>query len=147
MTRAIGKTAIRSRDVALAQRHSRLRHDTHSFGVWTRTWRAATIARPVRKLSCPYMRMNNGGNSDPRCTPREGPSPQWESSSLEPFQRNQLRPFAGDSDFPRMAEVANASFAADGIAMVRTADVMRADYAAMSSRWSCGLCTRKSSPA
>lgn len=32
-----------------------------------------------------------------------------------------------------MAEVANASFAADGIAMVRTVEVMRADYAAMSS--------------
>lgn len=32
-----------------------------------------------------------------------------------------------------MAEVANASFAADGIAMVRTAAVMRADYAAMTS--------------
>ncbi|TFZ00056.1 GNAT family N-acetyltransferase [Ramlibacter humi] len=45
----------------------------------------------------------------------------------------QLRPFAGEPDFPRMAEVANASFAADGIAMVRTAGVMRADYAAMSS--------------
>jgi len=44
-----------------------------------------------------------------------------------------LRPFAGDADFPRMAEVANASFAADGIAMVRTVEVMRADYAAMSS--------------
>src|SRR5690606_15811260 len=45
----------------------------------------------------------------------------------------QLRPFAGDADFPRMVEVANASFAADGIAMVRTVEVMRADYAAMSS--------------
>lgn len=44
-----------------------------------------------------------------------------------------LRPFAGDADFPRMAEVANASFAADGIALVRTGEVMRADYAAMSS--------------
>lgn len=44
-----------------------------------------------------------------------------------------LRPFAGDPDFPPMAEVANASFAADGIAMVRTAEVMRADYAAMTS--------------
>lgn len=44
-----------------------------------------------------------------------------------------LRPFAGDTDFPAMAEVANASFAADGIASVRTAEVMRADYAAMSS--------------
>lgn len=45
----------------------------------------------------------------------------------------QLRPFAGDADFPLMAEVANASFAADGIAMVRTVELMRADYAAMSS--------------
>ncbi len=45
----------------------------------------------------------------------------------------QLRAFAGDADFPLMAEVANASFSADGIAMVRTVEVMRADYAAMSS--------------
>jgi mycothiol synthase len=42
-----------------------------------------------------------------------------------------LRAFAGDADFPRMADVANASFAADGIAMLRTAEVMRSDYAAM----------------
>lgn len=45
----------------------------------------------------------------------------------------QLRPFAGDPDFCAMADVANASFAADGISMVRTADVMRADYARMTS--------------
>lgn len=52
---------------------------------------------------------------------------------MNPSSAVQLRPFAGDPDFPRMAEVANASFAADGIVMVRTAEVMRADYAAMSS--------------
>ena len=45
-----------------------------------------------------------------------------------------LRPFAGDSDFPRMAAVANASFAADAIASVRRPDDMRRDYAAM-TRW------------
>ena len=42
-----------------------------------------------------------------------------------------LRPFAGDADFPLMAVVANASFAADGIASIRRADDMRRDYAAM----------------
>lgn len=57
---------------------------------------------------------------------------QTPSSTSRP-DAPQLRPFAGDADFPLMAEVANASFAADGIAMVRTAEVMRADYAAMSS--------------
>jgi len=45
-----------------------------------------------------------------------------------------LRNFAGDADFPRMAVVANASFAADGIASVRRPDDMRRDYAAM-TRW------------
>jgi mycothiol synthase len=53
--------------------------------------------------------------------------------ALSPSDAVQLRPFAGDPDFGPMAEVANASFAADGIAMLRTAEVMRADYAAMSS--------------
>lgn len=52
---------------------------------------------------------------------------------MSPSATFQLRPFAGDRDFPLMAEVANSSFAADGIAMLRTAEVMRADYAAMSS--------------
>jgi mycothiol synthase len=42
-----------------------------------------------------------------------------------------LRAFGGDADFPAMAEVANACFAADGIALLRTAEVMRADYAKM----------------
>lgn len=50
-----------------------------------------------------------------------------------PSEPHHLRPFAGDLDFPAMAEVANASFAADGIAVVRSAEVLRADYAAMSS--------------
>lgn len=45
-----------------------------------------------------------------------------------------LRSFAGDSDFPRMANVANAAFAADGIDLVRRAEDVRRDYAAM-PRW------------
>jgi mycothiol synthase len=45
-----------------------------------------------------------------------------------------LRPFDADSDFPLMALVANASFAADGIATVRRAEDIRGDYAAM-TRW------------
>lgn len=45
-----------------------------------------------------------------------------------------LRPFAGDADFPRMAVVANASFAADCIQSARRVEDMRRDYAAM-TRW------------
>jgi GNAT superfamily N-acetyltransferase len=41
-----------------------------------------------------------------------------------------LRRFAGDPDFPRMAPVANASFAADGMDIVRQPEQMRRDYAA-----------------
>lgn len=40
-----------------------------------------------------------------------------------------LRRFAGDADFALMAAVANASFAADGIATVRRAEEIRSDYA------------------
>jgi ribosomal protein S18 acetylase RimI-like enzyme len=39
-----------------------------------------------------------------------------------------LRPFAGAADFPEMARVANASFAADGIAIVRSPKEMQRDY-------------------
>jgi mycothiol synthase len=41
-----------------------------------------------------------------------------------------LRPFAGDTDFDSMVEVANASFAADGNDTVRRAEHIRRDYAA-----------------
>lgn len=41
----------------------------------------------------------------------------------------QLRRFAGDADFPAMAEVANAVFAADNMGWVRTPDHIRRDYA------------------
>ncbi|MDA7416312.1 GNAT family N-acetyltransferase [Xenophilus arseniciresistens] len=41
-----------------------------------------------------------------------------------------LRPFAGDSDFAAMAEVANAVFAADAMGWVRTPEHMRREYAA-----------------
>lgn len=41
----------------------------------------------------------------------------------------QLRAFAGDADFPAMAEVANAVFAADRMGWVRTPEHMREDYA------------------
>ncbi|HEX7890482.1 MAG TPA: GNAT family N-acetyltransferase [Ramlibacter sp.] len=44
-----------------------------------------------------------------------------------------LRPFAGDADFPLMARVANASFAADGQHSVRRPEDMRRDYAAFTS--------------
>lgn len=40
-----------------------------------------------------------------------------------------LRAFAGDADFAAMAEVANASFAADAMAIVRRPDELRRDYA------------------
>lgn len=40
-----------------------------------------------------------------------------------------LRPFAGDSDFPAMADVANAVFAEDRMGWVRTPEHMRLDYA------------------
>lgn len=40
-----------------------------------------------------------------------------------------LRPFAPDSDFPRMETVANASMAADGMGYVRKAEEIRRDYA------------------
>jgi mycothiol synthase len=39
-----------------------------------------------------------------------------------------LRSFCGDAEFPAMARVANASFAADGMAIVRRADELRRDY-------------------
>lgn len=45
-----------------------------------------------------------------------------------------LRPFAGDADFERMEPVANATFAADGMNIVRRAEQIRRDYAAF-SRW------------
>lgn len=41
-----------------------------------------------------------------------------------------LRAFAGDADFEPMAAVANASFAADGMGIVRLPEQMRRDYAA-----------------
>ena len=40
-----------------------------------------------------------------------------------------LRPFGGDADFAAMADVANASFAADDMAIVRRPDELRSDYA------------------
>ena len=40
-----------------------------------------------------------------------------------------LRAFAGDADFPAMAQVANANFIANGMQIVRTADDLRAEYA------------------
>jgi mycothiol synthase len=60
-----------------------------------------------------------------------GPSVSSDSPSAHGVR---LRPFAGDPDFARMAGVANASFAADGIDIVRRAEDMRRDYAAM-TRW------------
>lgn len=39
-----------------------------------------------------------------------------------------MRPFHGDADFPAMACVANASFAADGIEIRRTPEAMAHDY-------------------
>lgn len=53
---------------------------------------------------------------------------------MTPTPGLRLRPFAGDADFPLMAEVANASFAADGIASVRRVEDLRRDYAGM-TRW------------
>ena len=41
-----------------------------------------------------------------------------------------LRPFRGPSDFPAMAEVANASFDADGVLARRTPEDLARDYAA-----------------
>lgn len=41
-----------------------------------------------------------------------------------------LRPFCGPSDFPAMAEVANASFDADGVLARRTPEDLAHDYAA-----------------
>jgi mycothiol synthase len=41
----------------------------------------------------------------------------------------ELRRFAGDEDFPAMAEVANAVFAADGMGWVREPEHIRRDYA------------------
>lgn len=46
-----------------------------------------------------------------------------------PLPGLRLRPFAGDSDFPAMAEVANAVFAADAMGWVRTPEHIRRDYA------------------
>ena len=40
-----------------------------------------------------------------------------------------LRRFAGEADFPRMAPLANACFAADGMNIVRQAEQIRLDYA------------------
>ena len=53
------------------------------------------------------------------------------SSDLSAQGSLRLRPFAEDTDFPLMTDVANASFAADGIDSVRRAEDMRRDYAAM----------------
>lgn len=47
-----------------------------------------------------------------------------------PLPGLRLRPFAGDGDFPAMAEVANAVFAADAMGWVRTPEHIRRDYAA-----------------
>ncbi len=44
-------------------------------------------------------------------------------------QSLRLRPFAGESDFPAMAEVANAVFAADAMGWVRTPEHIQRDYA------------------
>ncbi|RYF43257.1 MAG: hypothetical protein EOO38_18980 [Cytophagaceae bacterium] len=46
-----------------------------------------------------------------------------------PLPGLRLRPFAGDGDFPAMAEVANAVFAADSMGWVRTPEHIRRDYA------------------
>ncbi len=43
--------------------------------------------------------------------------------------RIELRPFGGDADFPAMADVANAVFAADGMGWVREPEHIRRDYA------------------
>jgi mycothiol synthase len=53
------------------------------------------------------------------------------SLNIPPTPGLQLRLFAGDADFPRMAVVANASFAADSIESIRRVDDIRRDYAAM----------------
>jgi len=45
-----------------------------------------------------------------------------------------LRRFAGDADFEAMAAVANASFAADGLDIIRRVEDIRRDYAAF-TRW------------
>ena len=44
-----------------------------------------------------------------------------------------LRPFRGPSDFPAMAEVANASFDADGVLARRAPEDLARDYAAFTN--------------
>lgn len=44
-----------------------------------------------------------------------------------------LRPFRGEADFPAMVECANASFAADGMDIVRTVEDTARDYASFTS--------------
>lgn len=86
--------------------------------------RAATaVAPPI-----PARRSSPPG---PRDSPRMTAAPANHPSSTSGLR---LRPLAGDADFPLMAAVANASFAADGIQLLRRAEDLRRDYAAM-ARW------------
>lgn len=51
------------------------------------------------------------------------------SSPVRTLPGLRLRPFAGDGDFAAMTRVANASFAADGMGIVRREEDVRRDYA------------------